>query len=185
MKKSGCIMAVMMLALAGPLMVRAQTLAFQQDSLLAMNAKVSSKIAILSAPGLDLGSIDPVKGNVGSATIVIMSNSASWVFAVWAEKGALTMVVNNLFVTDPGATVIPYTFTFNEAGTNTPTARILNATLPTGSEKAISVKFTSRTTGGSAGQGFVYKITVPPCPPGIEWEAGFYRDIIYVSVAAL
>ncbi|MDH7483857.1 MAG: hypothetical protein QHH01_04440 [Spirochaetales bacterium] len=178
-------MMAILFALVWPSMVKAQTLAFQQDSLLQMNAKVSNKIEILSAPGLDLGSIDPVKGNVGSATIVIMSNASSWAFTVWAEKGALTMVVNNLFVTDPSATVIPYTFTFNEAGTNTPTARILNATLPAGSEKAISVKFTSRTTGGSGGQGFVYKITVPPCPPGIEWEAGFYRDIIYVSVAAL
>lgn len=155
-----------------------------------VSANVAKHVYILSAPDLSLGTLgvlDVVNGGSDSDNVKIRSNHSSWTFAVYADKGVLSQHIAGVYVT-PGATVttIPYTFTFNSAGTLTAAAKLTGITVPVGAADAGSTAtFNAKTTGGAAGMDFVYGVDVAGAVGGAAWDAADYQDVLHFVVTAL
>lgn len=153
---------------------------------LTVSASVAKHVYILSAPDLSLGVLDVVSGGTDSDNVKIRSNHSSWTFAVYADKGALTQWTGSAYVTTPGATTVPYTFTFNSAGTLTETAILSGITVPvTAATAGSTATFAAKTMGGASGQDFVYKVDVAGAEGGAAWDAANYQDVLHFVVTAL
>jgi len=171
------------------LFAAASGIAFAVDSVsdtLTVSASVAKHVYILGAPDLDLGVLDVVSGGFDSDNAKIRSNHSAWTFAVYADKGALTQWTGSAYVMTEGATTVPYTFTFNSAGTLTAAAKLTGITVPVGAAEAGSTAtFDKKTTGGIAGQDFVYRVDVAGNVDGAAWDAANYQDVLHFVVTAL
>jgi len=157
------------------------------------NIEVSLNIAKIlvfsSVTNVPLGTIQPGVGISGSGEAKIRTNYYSWKVEVYALNGAMREWISNPPVTVPptpigfktGGASIPYTFSFNTADTTT--GRFFaNKTLGTAPSTETTATFTSRTTGGTDGQVFGYTIDVAAPTGTDDWNAGEYRDTIYMKV---
>ena len=150
------------------------------------NFEVSLNIARIlqfSVTNVPLGTIQPGVGATGTGTATIRTNYYSWKVEVSAQNGILklwdaTAVPAGFAV---GGATIPYTFSFNTADT-TAGRFFANQTLGTSPSAATTATFTSKTTGGTAGQAFGYSVNVPAPTGTNDWDAGEYRDTIYMKV---
>lgn len=140
-----------------------------------------SKILSFSVSNIALNTISPVAGATGTGTANIRTNYYSWSVSVYAQNGALTQWNSSTSSYISGGATIPYTFSFNDS-VSTASQKIVNATLGTTLAGASVASFTNRTTGGTGGQAFTYKVTVPAATGTNDWDAGDYQDVIYMQV---
>lgn len=150
------------------------------------NIEVSLNVARIlefSVTNVPLGTIQPGVGVSGTGTATIRTNYFSWKVEVSALNGILKLwdstAIPAGFVV--GGATIPYTFSFNTADT-TAGRFFANQTLGTSPTAATTATFTSRTTGGTTGQAFGYSVNVPAPTGTNDWDAGEYRDTIYMKV---
>ena len=139
-------------------------------------------VEIQSLEDLPLGVLNPNTGITKTATAIIRSNHYSWTLSAYAQRGALT--VFDGLVYDITTDTVPYILAFNSADPVTAQKFTSTSPLPTTVELALTATFSRKTTGGKTGEPFVYSITVAPEEGAANWDAGNYRDVIYITVTA-
>lgn len=153
-----------------------------EDTDITVTSNVSKHIYILSLQDLSFGQLSTTGLNTAAGTIVIRSNHSSWQFRVYAEKGALAEwdALTSSYVS--GGDLIPYTFTFNSAATNS-AERIMAQTVPTALGTELVATFDKKTKNGANGEPFDYSVEVTGVAGGSDWGAGDYRDVLHVSLS--
>jgi hypothetical protein len=140
------------------------------------------KVVSVTLQDVLLGVLNPLTGITKDSTAVIRSNHYSWTLTAYAQRGMLTVFDGSAY--DETTDTIPYTLAFNSADTNQAQKFISATPLPTSLATALSATFSRKTTGGKDGESFIFTINVPAATAAANWDAGDYRDVLYVTVTA-
>ncbi len=153
----------------------------QDEIILSLN--VDKHVYIISLQDLSLGAISSTSPTSASGVMHIRSNRAPWSVGVYAEKGALAEWDPATLSYIAGGEMIPYTFSFN-TDSLIPEERIVAQAVPTVSANALTATFNRKTLYGANGEPFGYSVQVSAEAGSAAWAAGYYHDLLHVTLTA-
>ena len=140
-------------------------------------------VSIIQLDDIDFIEI-PFSGATVEKTAILRSNHFSWSLAVYAERGEMTLFDNLSVTYYEGMDTIPYIFSFNASDPVQAQSIVSTNPLPTSALNALSATFSRKTSGGQSGESFTYSITIPPETSNANWDAGDYRDKLFMTITA-